>query len=146
MIKYTETPICEIDDADFRALVCELCGCFQVDSDEFANRTLTFLLMASVKQGWAMTRQHLATNGFLTTKVNKLPHGSGVRGVCLELVARSKGQMEAFDGKTVLSLMKQCRKSCAPQLPGQNKGARRESSRLFAQGIRERRRENDSFH
>ena len=46
--KYTETKICEIDDSDFQALVSELCLCFDLERDDFANRKLSDLLMISV--------------------------------------------------------------------------------------------------
>jgi hypothetical protein len=50
--------------------------------------------------------------------------------------------IEAFDGKTVLSLIKQCRKAGAPLPPRQKTLTRRENNRRFATDLIERRRSN----
>ena len=145
MTNYAETKVCEIEDPGFQAMVSELCLCFHLHRDQFVNQTLVFLLMASAREGRAMTRLHSPIDGILATKVDRLAYDSVAHCVCQELVNRAGTHIEAFDGKTVLSLIKQCRKACAPTPPRQKKLTRRENSRRFAAELIERRRQNGVY-
>ena len=142
MTNYTETKVREILDSGFQSMVSELCQCVNLGRDQFVDQTLSYLLMASVREGREMTRQHLATNGLLTTKVDKLPYDSVVHCVCRELVNRAGTHIEAFDGRTLLSLIKHCRKACCPAPSRQKKLTRRESRRRVQVELIERRRSN----
>lgn len=145
MTNYTETKVREILDSGFQSLFSELCDCIQLDRDQFVDQPLSYLLMASVREAKALTRQHLAIDGVLTTKVDKLQYDSIVHCVCRELVNRAGSHIEAFDGKTVLSLINQCRKACAPIPPRQKKLTRRESNRRFQRDLIEQRRQNGVY-
>ena len=145
MTNYTETKVREILDSGFQSMVSELCECVQLDRDQFVDQPLSYLLMASAREGRALTRQHLAIDGILTTKVDKLPYDSVVHCVCRELANRAGTHIEAFDGKTVLSLIKCCRKACCPQPPRPKKLTRRERNRRFEADLILRRRENGVF-
>jgi hypothetical protein len=145
MTNYTETKVCEIGDSGFQSMVSELCHCVRLDRDQFVDQPLSYLLMASAREGRRLTRQCLATDGILTTKVDKLPYDSVVHCVCRELVNRAGTLIEAFDGKTVLSLINQCRKACAPIPPRQKKLTRRESNRRFQRDLIEQRRKNGVY-
>jgi hypothetical protein len=145
MTNHIETKIREILDPDFQSMFSELCDCIQLDRDQFLDQPLSYLLMVSVREAKALTRQHLAIDGVLTKKVDKLRYESIVHCVCRELVNRAGSHIEAFDGKTVLSLIKQCRKACAPTPPRQKKLTRRESNRRFQRDLIEQRRKNGVY-
>ena len=145
MTNYIEIKVREILDSGFQSLFSELCDCIQLDGDQFVDQPLSYLLMASVREAKALTRQHLAIDGVLTTKVDKLRYDSIVHCVCRELVNRAGSHIEAFDGKTVLSLINQCRKACAPTPPRQKKLARRESNRRFQRDLIVQRRKNGVY-
>src|ERR1017187_10145931 len=142
MTNYTETKVREVSDPDFQAMISELCDCIRLGRDQFVDQPLSYLLMASAREGRALTRQHLATDGILTMKVDKLPYDSVVHCVCRELVNRAGTHIEAFDGKTLLSLIKRCRKACCPAPSRQKKLTRRESRRRVQVELIERRRSN----
>ena len=142
MTNYTETKVREILDSDFQSMVSELCDCVRLGRDQFVDQPLSYLLMASAREGRALTRQHLATDGILTAKVVKLPYDSVVHCVCRELVNRAGTHIEAFDGKTLLSLIKRCREAYCPQPPQPKKLTRRESRHRFQVELIERRRSN----
>jgi hypothetical protein len=98
--------------------------------------------MAIGRENRAMTRQHLAVDGILTTKVDKLSPDSVVYGVCRELVNRAGTHIESFDGKTLLSLLKHCVKACCTQLARTKKLRRRDDEPLFGNVLVSRRRKN----
>jgi hypothetical protein len=114
--KFIEMKISEIADSDFQSLVTELCHCVSLDREQFINQPLSFLLMAIVRENRAMTRQHLLVDGILTMKVDKVSTDSVLYQVCKEL-ANFKGMtVEAYGGKTILSLIKNCYKATCPKL------------------------------
>ena len=108
MTRYLETKIREVYDEEFQFLIDELCQCAGWEREEFDNHTLRFLLMATGKEVRALSHQHFPFKGVLTTKVDKLRPESVVFHVCQELVRLKHTHIEAFDGKTVLSLIKHC--------------------------------------
>ena len=108
MTRYLETKICEVPDENFQLLIEELCLCAGWEPTQFENHTLRFLLMATGKEARELSLQHIPFKGVLTTKVDKLKHESVVFNVCEELVRVKRSHIEAFDGKTVLSLIKHC--------------------------------------
>ena len=108
MTRHLETKIREVHDEEFQSLIDELCQCAAWEREQFDNHTLRFLLMATGKEARALSHQHLAFKGVLTTKVDKLRPESVVFDVCQELVRLKHTHIEAFDGKTVLSLIKHC--------------------------------------
>ena len=118
MTNYLETKICDIPDPSFQRLVGELCSCVAWDPTHFDDRTLRFLLMAIGKEDLkALSAQHLAVPGILTTRVDKLSPDSVIYHVCWELVNLNRTHIESFDGKKVLSLIKRCSKIYWPKLP-----------------------------
>ena len=108
MTRYLETKICKITDKDFQSLINEICFCAGWERTQFDDHTLRFLLMATGKEARELSLQHTPFKGVLTTKVAKLKSDSVVFNVCQELVKVKHTHIEAFDGKTVLSLIKHC--------------------------------------
>jgi hypothetical protein len=108
MTRYLETKICDVDDEEFQSLIDELCQCANWERSQFDTHTLRFLLMATGKEARELSQQHFAFKGVLTTKVDKLLPGSVVFAVCQELVRLKHSHIEAFDGKSVLTLIKHC--------------------------------------
>ena len=144
MTNYAQIKICEIRDSDFQSMVAELCQCVFLGKDQFVDQTLAFLLMAIVREKRSISRQHLATDGILTMRVDKLSTDSVVYCICREL-ANSKGaHIESFDGKTVLSLIKHCYKSFCPPLARPKTLTRRERNwQLSTEVINLRRKNGD---
>ena len=125
MTNYVQIKICEIEDPDFRSLIVELCQGLNWEFDEFYDSRLSDLLMSIGKEdkGKSLTRQHLPLSRVLTTRVDKLPFDSVVHQACREL-ARMKGSpIEAFDGKTVLTLIKSCYKVFCPKPYSKKRGS-----------------------
>jgi len=108
MTNYLEMKICRVQDEEFQSLIEELCYCAAWNVEQFDNHTLRFLLMAIGKEARVLSLQHFPFKGVLTTKVDKLRPESVVFNVCQELVRLKHTHIEAFDGKTVLSLIKHC--------------------------------------
>jgi hypothetical protein len=142
MTNYTQTKVCEIPDSDFQSMVAELCHCVNLGKDQFDNQPLSYLLMAIGREERALTMQHLPTSGILTRKVDKLSPDSVVYHVCSELVNLKGTNIVAFDGKTVLSLIKHCHKAHCPRPIRSKALTRRKSSYLFKTELIERRRKN----
>lgn len=144
MTNYTEVKIREIDNPDFQSMIDELCHCVVLGKDQFVNQPLPYLFMAIIRERRAMTRQHLPTNGILTRKVDKLSSDSVVYDVCRELVNRKRTHIESFDGKTVLSLIKQCHKAFCPPPPRLRRLTQRERDyRCMTRLILQRRKNGD---
>ena len=142
MTNYIQTKICEISEPNFQSLVSELCHCVALGRDQFEYQPLTFLLMAIGREGKALTKAHLPTEGILTRKVDKLPVASVVHGVCVELVTAKKTHIEFFDGKAVLSLIKQCHKVYCPRPAPPKRLTRQRRDYLANAELIKRRRKN----
>jgi hypothetical protein len=144
MKNYTEIKIREISDPDFQLMIDELCHCVVLGKDQFVNQPLPYLFMAIVQEGRVMTRQHLPTNGILTRKVDKLPSDSVVYGVCRELANWKRTNIESFDGRTVLSLIKQCHTAfCPPRRRPRKPTSWERDYQCKTELIRKRRRNGD---
>lgn len=142
MTNYVQTNICEVEDQDFQTLILELCHCTNLDIADVEDKSLAFFLMAIARENRVLTKQHLATDGILTRKVNKLASDSIVFAVCQEMVRQKNSHIENFDGKTVLSLIKHCYKSFFPKLARPKKLTRRQSNYQFQTELIKRRRSN----
>jgi hypothetical protein len=145
MANYTQTKICAIEDSDFQSMIAELCHCVVLGKDQFVNETLFYLFMAIVRQKRTITKQHLPTDGILTRKVDKLPTDSVIYEVCREMVNQKRTHIESFDGKTVLTLIKQCYKAFCPPLSRSKKPTRREIAYQFQTELIKRRRKAGSL-
>jgi len=98
--------ITEVEDDDFQAMINELYHCVDWPRHDEDLPTIFNLLSAIAAQDIkALTSNHLPTAGILTTKIGKLPDGL-VYEFCRELAGILQTHIEAFDGKTVLSLVK----------------------------------------
>src|ERR1041385_1798598 len=104
-MKYIETKIGQIADADFQSMITELCLGANWDPVEFNERSLSFLLMAMIRENRALTQQHLPIRGILTTKVGRIPYDSPVYHTCRELATLCGAPLDAFERKNVLSLI-----------------------------------------
>jgi len=142
MTNYTQTKVCEIPDFDFQSMVAELCLCVNFGKDQFDKQPLSYLLMSIGREKRALTKQHLPTSGVLTMKVDKLSPDSVVYRVCSELVNLNGTIIEAFDGKTVLSLIKHCHRAHCPRPTRSKALTRRERDYRFTTELIERRRKN----
>ncbi len=125
MTNYLETRMSEIADFDFQKLIDELCFCVDLPRDDFHDQRLSFLLMAIGREGRTLSAQHTAMPGILTTSVHKLSHDSAVFQVCNQLAAVNRTNIESFDGKTVLSLIKKCSKIYSRELARAKKARRK---------------------
>jgi len=147
MTNFVHINICEIDDPDFQAMVAELRHAVGWDTegfDEVVKRPLSSLLMMIGREKKLLTTQHLAVNGILTTKVDKLRFDSVVSGVCEELARLKNRNVECFDGKTVLSLIKHCYKVFSRTAARAKKPNSKERKYQFAtELIKSRRRNGD---
>lgn len=142
MTNYVRTNICEITDPDFSSMILELCHCVNLDLAEVEDKPLDFFLMCIGREKWVLTKQHLATNGVLTQKVDKLARDSVVDAVCREMAKQNHTHIESFDGKTVLTLIKKCLKAYCPTPPRPKKLTRRQSSYQLTTELIKRRRSN----
>jgi len=142
MTNYSQTNICEISDPEFQLMVDELCHCVDLGKDQYESQPLSFLLMTIGREKRAMTKEHLPGNGILTRKVNKLPIDSVVHCVCTELANLKRTHIESFDGKTVLSLIKNCYQVYCPLPTRPKKSTRRQNAYQFKTQLIERRRKN----
>jgi hypothetical protein len=142
---YTQIKICDIPDKDFQLMVAELCHCVVLGKDQFVNQPLSYLLMAIIREKRQMTKLHLPIDGILTTKVDKLSTDSVVYCVCREMANQKRTNIESFDGKTILTLIKQCYKAFSPPPPRSKKPTRRERDYLFKTELIKRRRRNGNL-
>lgn len=102
------------------------------------------MLMAIVKEDpKCLSEKYLPGPGILTRKVDSLSPDSIVYHVCRELVDLNKTNIESFDGKKVLSLIKQCSKVYCPKFPRKRKLTRNQSRHEFETDLIIRKRQND---
>lgn len=116
MMNYLDAKVREVSDATFQSLVTELCMCVGFNHEEMSEKTFRFLLMAIVSEKRKISSLHAPKTFVLDTKVNKLTFGSVVWQVCAELGELTGSRIEAFDGKTVLTAIKQSYKKILPKL------------------------------
>ena len=145
MINYLETKICDVPDAGYQSMVATLIECVGFHPDDFTNQRLSFLLTEIGRGRKALTRARLAVDGILTKKVDKLSPDSVVYHVCLQLAKLNGTSIEAYDGKTVLSLIKNCHKIYCPPPPRAIKPTRRERSHQFTTDLIKQRRKNGVY-
>ena len=125
MTKHLHAKIGEVADEEFQSMVDELYHCVDWQRDDQSLTTAFYLFSAiCVQDPKAMTAQHLPGVGVLTTRVDKLSQGV-VYDLCRELVNLKRTHIEAFDGKTVLALIK----SCFPKPPSPKSSRPRKPSR-----------------
>jgi hypothetical protein len=115
MIKYVETKIIEIEDADFQTLISELCESVCMSDEGVENMTLANLFSAFVTEKKVMNLQQLPAERILSKKVKELKLGSVVHDVCCELASRNGKAMDDMLGKSVFALIKQCYKAVNPR-------------------------------
>lgn len=97
-----------VEDASFQQLIDELYHCIGWERDDEQLVTCFYLLSAiGVQAPATLSQDRLPGEGILTEKVNSLPAGA-VAELCRELVALKRTHIEAFDGKAVLTLIKEC--------------------------------------
>lgn len=140
MIDCTQIKICEISDPAFQAMITELCDCVFLSNDDLVNQSLSFLLMAIVKEKRVLTKPDLLGGGVLAKKVDDFSTDSAVYQVCQEMAKRNKTEIESFDGKTIFYLIKDCFKSFSPPLSRSRKQTQRESDYQFQTELIKRRR------
>jgi len=145
MTNYLERKISGIDDADFKILITELCGCVCLCEGEFENKSLANLLTAIVTERKKMDLQQVLIDWILTKKVKELALGSVVYGVCCELASRNGKPMDDLAGKSVFALIKQCHKAVCPALPRPKKPTRLQRKCQFTTALILSRRRNDSY-
>ena len=98
--------------------------------------------MAIHREKKPLGKAYLPTRGILTTTVEKLPPDSVVYQVCREIAKRRRTHVESFDGKTVLTLIKQCHQAFGPTLARPKKLTRLQRRHEFETDLIKRRREN----
>ena len=145
MTDYLEAKICDVTDASYQSMVAALIDGVGFHPDDFTSQRLSFLLAEIGRQRKALTRAHLAVDGILTKKVDKLLPDSVVYHVCLQLAKLNGTSIEAFDGKIVLSLIKHCHKFYCPTPPRARKPTRRERSHQFTTDLIKQRRKNGDY-
>lgn len=125
---YLHSPIAKTSDPEFQLLINELYHCAGWGRDDGQHLTLFYLLSAiNAEDPKALTAAHLPVPGVLTTKVGKLRRGV-VYDLCVELVKLKPTHLEAFDGKTVLSLLKAAVPKPARRTKPSRRQARHENS------------------
>jgi hypothetical protein len=111
---YLHTPIERIHDPDFQELVTELCDCARFNRAEMSKRDLSFFFMALVERDRTLSLAGVAVDPVLKSKVNQWSSDSVIHGVCSELAKRA-GVSDAFNGNSILTLIKKCYKTCCPK-------------------------------
>ena len=120
-MNYLTAKIADVSDPSFQQLVDELYYCADIRRDDRALPTL-FLVLSSItaQDGNALTPAHLPTQGVLTTKVAKVEAGV-IYELCKQAAELRHTPIEAFDGKTVLYLLKTIiPKACRAKRPTRN--------------------------
>jgi hypothetical protein len=107
MTSLLHMPITSVGDETFQSLVTELYHCVDWRRDDAQFPTLFYLISAIRAQDpKALSLKYLPIQGgTLQAKVGKLP-GGVLWDLCFELAELQRTPIEAFDGKTVLALLK----------------------------------------
>lgn len=106
---FLHTPLAAVEDETFQGLINELYHCTGWERDDAALLTCFYLLSAiGVQARASLTQDRLPGEGILTGKVEALPPGSPVALLCQELAKLAHTTPGAFEGKAVLTLIKEC--------------------------------------
>lgn len=106
---FLHSRLADIDDATFQNLVDELYHCVGWERDDTSLPTCFYLLSAiGVQARAALTPDRLPGEGVLTLKVEALPPDGPVTALCREVALLAQTTPGAFDGRTVLALLKEC--------------------------------------
>lgn len=136
MTNYLHTDFSVINDADFQRMIDELHHCIGWCRDDRQLSNAFYLLSVISAQDFkALSAAHLPAPGILTMKVGKLPQGA-VYDFCCELVRLVPTHIEAFDGKTVLSLIKtyfRHQKPSRPRKPSRGEARHQRMTNLILQ-------------
>jgi len=111
--------ISDVPDSAFQQLIEELYHCVGWKRNDEDYHNAFYLISAICAHDFgSLTIEHLPGPGILTTSVGKLAPGV-VYDFCAELVRIRGSHIEAFDRKTVLTLIKSCfprQKSARPRI------------------------------
>ena len=143
MINYLETNICDVADPRFQLMVHELADCAGKRPNEFSVRSLRFMLMAIGREDpKVLSLPYVAVPVVLKERVNRLSPDSVVYQVCKQLADVNGINIEAFDKKNVLSLIKKCSKIFYSKPKRAKKPTRNQNRHAFNTELIERRRRN----
>ncbi len=139
MSNHLHTKIREIDSADLRAMLMELCHCVRWDLSRHEGDTIFYLLSALfLEHPDAITLDHLPVTGLLGTKTPKIKSPS-IREFCEELIRLKHTHIEQFDKKPLLALITECFPRGGPPAPSTEPSDYERQTRLIIQ----RRRNGD---
>ena len=132
MSNHLHTKIRDIDDADVREVLAELCHCARWDLARHEGGTIFHLLSSLfLERSNTLSLEYVPSPSWLETKTRKVSSES-VLDFCRELTALKRTTLEAFDRKTVLSLIKEC----FPQLDQSSSPSPREEPSDFERETR----------
>ena len=114
--KIIDTPICDVFDENFQAMVRDFCIGLGLEFDEFEDHRFSFLLNHLDKQGRKFDASHFTGIGCLAQKVHTIPADTVLYEFFSELADLRGKDIDMFYGRTVLSLIKDCYKSANPPL------------------------------
>jgi hypothetical protein len=131
-------------DPDFKELVTELCDGAGINRAEVEKRDLSYFFMAVIERGKRFSLARVAVDRILKSKVNDWPHDSAIYGVCVELAKRA-GVCDAFDDKSVLTLIKRCYRTGCPKPAPRRKMKKYQIAYQEKTRLIQKRRENGSL-
>ena len=108
MSAYLHTKIRDIEDADVRGVLAELCHCARWELARHEHGTVFHLLSSLfLERSGTLSLEYVPWPSWLETKTRKVT-SEPVLDFCRELTALRRTTLEAFDRKPVLSLIKEC--------------------------------------
>ena len=108
MSNFLHTRVREVEDADLRAVLEELCHCVRWDLARHEGGTVFYLLSAIfLEHPGGVTLDHLPMTGLLGTKTKRIK-SSVVQDFCQELVRLKHTHIEVYDRKPLLALITEC--------------------------------------